>query len=522
MLGPVFVRHLPRARGLAARRATRCEQATSLARDRVGAPNASPATSRRSNIWSRSTSRLAAAVWDRLAHDARDFAAVRFAHDVYLHVGDADGRLRSSHVPPSSGRSANPAAPTSPVSTRSRSRRPATTPHAERVGLASMDADPDDLWARHALAHVYESTDDQAAAIDLLEGSVDRWSRPGLARHPHVVAPRAAIPRGRRSRSGARRARPNRRRRHHAVPTGRRHVAAVAARARRPRRRRPLGVAWPTDGPASTSATPARSSTCTRRWRSPAGPTIPRCRLARRCRWGGSWRRRRPTRPCSVTSVGRSSTPSCRSAVVTMRRAARRSTDRRRQTHRIGGSVAQRDVIALTRSSSRRTTMTWSAHPATTGAPSPSPSARHGGHRSAGGRGRPDRGVPVGQREGAAGGRLHGHDGADRARRSRPLVPRCGAGGRGDGQGLRRHRPHRGRGQHGRDLRRHGLRHRGAADAGGRLRARWRQAGDLHHRARSRQRRIGDDHPGRPARRPLRAQRHEALDHRRRRCRSCT
>jgi 3-sulfinopropanoyl-CoA desulfinase len=31
-------------------------------------------------------------------------------------------------------------------------------------------------------------------------------------------------------------------------------------------------------------------------------------------------------------------------------------------------------------------------------------------------------------------------------------LPRGGAGGRGDGQGLRRHRAHRGRGQHGRDL----------------------------------------------------------------------
>jgi len=34
--------------------------------------------------------------WEQLAHAQRDFAAVRFAHDVYLHVGDDARRLRSS------------------------------------------------------------------------------------------------------------------------------------------------------------------------------------------------------------------------------------------------------------------------------------------------------------------------------------------------------------------------------------------------------------------------------------------
>lgn len=38
----------------------------------------------------------AALAWDAIARRGRDFAAARFAHDVYLHVGDDDRRLASS------------------------------------------------------------------------------------------------------------------------------------------------------------------------------------------------------------------------------------------------------------------------------------------------------------------------------------------------------------------------------------------------------------------------------------------
>ena len=40
----------------------------------------------------------AAEVWDGIAGRAHDFAALRIAHDVYLHIGDAEGRLRSSQA----------------------------------------------------------------------------------------------------------------------------------------------------------------------------------------------------------------------------------------------------------------------------------------------------------------------------------------------------------------------------------------------------------------------------------------
>ena len=126
----------------------------------------------------------AASVWDRIADDDRDFAAVRFAHDVYLHVGDAQARLRSSRRAlerwPFDGPGGSYVAGQYAFALE----EVGEYEQARRVGLAAMDADPDDLWARHALAHVYESTNDQTAAIGLLAGSIERWSQQdSLATH---------------------------------------------------------------------------------------------------------------------------------------------------------------------------------------------------------------------------------------------------------------------------------------------------------------------------------------------------
>ena len=121
----------------------------------------------------------AAQIWDEIAACERDFAAVRFAHDVYLHVGDDDGRLASSsraaeawHGEPGYGFVAGQHAFALEEVGR--------YDEAEEFGRHALSLDPDDLWARHALAHVYESTDDTPAALDLLEGSVDRWDRQDL------------------------------------------------------------------------------------------------------------------------------------------------------------------------------------------------------------------------------------------------------------------------------------------------------------------------------------------------------
>lgn len=119
----------------------------------------------------------AAATWDDIAAERRDFAAVRFAHDTYLHIGDAVGRLRSSERAAEQWPFDEPGGTYVAGQYAFALEEVAEYEQAERVGRAALEADPDDLWARHALAHVYESIGDQRAALDLLEGSLDRWSR---------------------------------------------------------------------------------------------------------------------------------------------------------------------------------------------------------------------------------------------------------------------------------------------------------------------------------------------------------
>ena len=113
--------------------------------------------------------------WHEIAVGERDFAAVRFAHDVSLHVGDLDGRLAtSSHAieawrgEPGWGFVAGQHA--------FALEEVGSYDDAEDLGRQALSLDPDDLWARHALAHVYESTDDTAAALELLQGDAERWS----------------------------------------------------------------------------------------------------------------------------------------------------------------------------------------------------------------------------------------------------------------------------------------------------------------------------------------------------------
>ncbi len=113
--------------------------------------------------------------WHEIALGERDFAAVRFAHDVSLHVGDVDGRLASSSHAVEAWRGERGwgfVAGQHAFALEEVGRYD----EAEELGRQALSLDPDDLWARHALAHVYESTDDTPAALELLDGSVERWS----------------------------------------------------------------------------------------------------------------------------------------------------------------------------------------------------------------------------------------------------------------------------------------------------------------------------------------------------------
>ncbi len=119
---------------------------------------------------------LAAKHWDQIVGSGHDFAAVRFAHDIYLHVGDSPRRLHSSQ------RAVDRWLPDDPwrsfvVGQHAFSLEEAGFyREAEELGWQSLEADPLDLWALHALAHVYETIEDQAKSLDLLLGREHTWS----------------------------------------------------------------------------------------------------------------------------------------------------------------------------------------------------------------------------------------------------------------------------------------------------------------------------------------------------------
>ncbi len=117
----------------------------------------------------------AADAWGEIAVTDGDFAALRFAHDIHLHVGDAARRLALSTraVEAWQGRTGWGFVAGQHAFALEEVGRYV---EAAELGRAALSLDPDDLWTRHALAHVYESTHDTAASLDLLQGSVERWS----------------------------------------------------------------------------------------------------------------------------------------------------------------------------------------------------------------------------------------------------------------------------------------------------------------------------------------------------------
>lgn len=127
----------------------------------------------------------AARRWDRVADENVDFAAVRFAHDLYLHVGDVERRVASGERARSrfGGRLAEPYVTGQHAFSLEEA---GAYDEAERLGWEALDANPLDLWALHALAHVYESTNNQDAALGMLCSRADTWTaQDGLAVHVH-------------------------------------------------------------------------------------------------------------------------------------------------------------------------------------------------------------------------------------------------------------------------------------------------------------------------------------------------
>jgi len=121
-----------------------------------------------------------AQIWDGVAEDRRDMAATRFAHDVYLHIGEAKLRLRSSQSAMTSWPETQPGFAAMMGQHAFSLEEVGRYPEAERAALSALDLDPADLWARHALTHVYESTDQQGPALEMLRSSEHLWSEQDL------------------------------------------------------------------------------------------------------------------------------------------------------------------------------------------------------------------------------------------------------------------------------------------------------------------------------------------------------
>ncbi|MFV1989552.1 MAG: tetratricopeptide repeat protein [Acidimicrobiales bacterium] len=114
--------------------------------------------------------------WEELASDSHDLAAIRFAHEMYLHVGDAERRLRASTTALAGWSQEHPNWAFIAGQHSFALEEVGQYAQAEQVGWQALERDPLDLWALHALAHVYESTDNQPAALDLLRSRQPTWT----------------------------------------------------------------------------------------------------------------------------------------------------------------------------------------------------------------------------------------------------------------------------------------------------------------------------------------------------------
>lgn len=121
----------------------------------------------------------AARQWDMIAiaHPC-DLVAMKLAHDVCLHIGDDDIRLPSARRAVDSGAFKRDERATAVVNANLAFalEEVGRYDEAEHWGRAALAAEPTDLWARHALAHVYEATERHEDALKLLVPTSSQWS----------------------------------------------------------------------------------------------------------------------------------------------------------------------------------------------------------------------------------------------------------------------------------------------------------------------------------------------------------
>lgn len=118
----------------------------------------------------------AAARWDQVAAvHRRDLLAIRLAHDLYLHNGDADGRLRSSEAAIRNWQRGERGYAAVAGQLAFAYEELGRFTDSERWARQALDAEPGDAWARHALMHVFESEGRHDEALELLHDTRGDW-----------------------------------------------------------------------------------------------------------------------------------------------------------------------------------------------------------------------------------------------------------------------------------------------------------------------------------------------------------
>jgi hypothetical protein len=127
----------------------------------------------------------AAANWEAIgASHPHDLVATRTAHDIYLHVGDDARRLQASTAVIGRLQSGDPGYGVAAGQHAFALEESGHFDEAEWFGHLALEVDSVDIWALHALAHVYETQGRHLEAVEHLRGSRADWEeRDHLALH---------------------------------------------------------------------------------------------------------------------------------------------------------------------------------------------------------------------------------------------------------------------------------------------------------------------------------------------------
>ncbi len=127
----------------------------------------------------------AAARWDDIgARHPHDVVATKAAHDLYLHVGDDVRRLQATTAVIGRLRPGDPGYGVAAGQHAFALEEVGRFADAERFAHVALEVDPVDVWAIHALAHVYEMQERTAEGVAFLRGTRPEWiERDHLALH---------------------------------------------------------------------------------------------------------------------------------------------------------------------------------------------------------------------------------------------------------------------------------------------------------------------------------------------------